>query len=92
MGIGPDKTYVLTTTSFNYDPSYQTYMVTMNREEVGAVLVGQLEVLLQVQFVVQGHQFALVLYAGGIGAWYAIEVWEEELEEFTKWTVFQVFL
>ena len=30
--------------------------------------------------------------AGGIGDWDAIEVWEDELDEFTKWTVFQVFL
>ncbi|RLL40428.1 hypothetical protein D9K79_14120 [Acinetobacter cumulans] len=35
MGIGPNKTYVLTTTSFNYDPSYRTYMVKMNGEEMG---------------------------------------------------------
>jgi len=35
MGIGPHKTYVLTTTSFNYDPSYQSYMVMMNGEEMG---------------------------------------------------------
>ncbi|NWK75888.1 hypothetical protein HYG93_16805 [Acinetobacter sp. SwsAc6] len=35
MGIGPNKTYVLTTTSFNYDPSYRTYEVRVNGEEVG---------------------------------------------------------
>ena len=35
MGIGPNKTYVLTTTSFNYDPSYRAYMVKMNGEEMG---------------------------------------------------------
>ena len=35
MGIGPHKAYVLTTTSFNYDPSYRTYMVKMNGEEMG---------------------------------------------------------
>ncbi|RLL25633.1 hypothetical protein D9K80_18840 [Acinetobacter cumulans] len=35
MGIGLNKTYVLTTTSFNYDPSYRTYMVKMNGEEMG---------------------------------------------------------
>ena len=35
MGIGPNKTYVLTTTSFNYDPSYRPYMVKVNGHEVG---------------------------------------------------------
>ena len=35
MGIGPNKTYVLTTTSFNYDPSYRPYMVKVNGYEVG---------------------------------------------------------
>ena len=35
VGIGPNKTYVLTTTSFNYDPSYRPYMVKVNGYEVG---------------------------------------------------------
>ncbi|NWK75889.1 hypothetical protein HYG93_16810 [Acinetobacter sp. SwsAc6] len=35
MGIGPNKIYVLTTTSFNYAPNYQAYMVMMNGEEMG---------------------------------------------------------
>jgi hypothetical protein len=35
MGIGSHKTYVLTTTSFSYDPSYRTYEVKVNGEEIG---------------------------------------------------------
>ena len=35
MGIGPNKTYVLTSTSFNYDQSYRPYMVKVNGQEVG---------------------------------------------------------
>ena len=35
MGIGLNKTYVLTTTSFSYDPGYLSYMVMMNGEEMG---------------------------------------------------------
>ena len=35
IGMGPNKTYVLTTTSFNYDPSYRPYMVKVNGHEVG---------------------------------------------------------
>ena len=32
---GSGKTYVLTTTSFGYDPSYRPYIVRVNGEEVG---------------------------------------------------------
>jgi hypothetical protein len=35
IGMGPNKTYVLTTTSFSYDPSYRPYMVKVNGHEVG---------------------------------------------------------
>lgn len=35
---GSGKTYVLTTTSFGYDPSYIPYIVELNNEEVGGGL------------------------------------------------------
>ena len=34
-GIGPNATYYMATTSFNYDPSYRPYMVKVNGYEVG---------------------------------------------------------
>lgn len=32
---GSHKIYSLTTTSYNYDPSYRTYIVQLNEEEIG---------------------------------------------------------
>ena len=34
-GIGPNATYYMATTSFNYDPAYNAYMVKLNGQEVG---------------------------------------------------------
>ncbi|MFI8145595.1 hypothetical protein [Acinetobacter sp. ABJ_C5_2] len=34
-GIGPNATYDMATTSFNYDPSYNSYMVKMNGSVIG---------------------------------------------------------
>jgi hypothetical protein len=35
VGIGPNATYYMTTTSFNYDPTYADYMLMMNGQEIG---------------------------------------------------------
>ena len=35
-GIGPNATYYMATTSFKYDPSYVSYMVLINGQEMGA--------------------------------------------------------
>lgn len=34
-GIGPNATYYMATTSFNYDPTYTSYMVRLNGHEIG---------------------------------------------------------
>lgn len=34
-GIGPNATYNIAATSFNYDPSYTSYMVKLNGSEIG---------------------------------------------------------
>ena len=34
-GIGPNATYYMGTTSFNYDPTYSDYMLKMNGQEIG---------------------------------------------------------
>ena len=34
-GIGPNASYYMATTSFNYDPSYNSYMVKMNNSVIG---------------------------------------------------------
>ncbi|MFI8145594.1 hypothetical protein [Acinetobacter sp. ABJ_C5_2] len=33
--LGPNATYYMSTTSFDYDPSYNSYMVEMNGSEIG---------------------------------------------------------
>ena len=35
-GIGPNATYYMATTSFNYNPNYTSYMVKLNGHEMGA--------------------------------------------------------
>ena len=35
VGIGPNATYYMGTTSFHYDPSYSPYMVKLNGSEIG---------------------------------------------------------
>ncbi|AZC06507.1 MULTISPECIES: hypothetical protein [Acinetobacter] len=35
VSLGPNATYYMGTTSFNYDPSYNSYMVKMNGSEIG---------------------------------------------------------
>ena len=35
-GVGPNSTYYMATTSFNYDPTYTSYMVELNGQEIGA--------------------------------------------------------
>ncbi|MEB3754089.1 hypothetical protein [Acinetobacter sp. MD2(2019)] len=34
-GIGPNATYYMGVVSFNYNPTYSTYMVTLNNHEIG---------------------------------------------------------
>ncbi|OTG82513.1 hypothetical protein B9T31_14550 [Acinetobacter sp. ANC 4558] len=34
-GIGPNATYYMATTSFNYDPRYSDYMLKVNGQEIG---------------------------------------------------------
>lgn len=34
-GIGPNATYYMGTTSFNYDPTYSDYMLKLNGQEIG---------------------------------------------------------
>jgi len=34
-GIGPNTTYDIATTSFNYDPTYSDYMLKLNGQEIG---------------------------------------------------------
>ena len=34
-GIGPNSTYDIATTSFNYDPTYSDYMLKLNGQEIG---------------------------------------------------------
>lgn len=35
VGIGPNATYYMGTTSFHYDPSYNIYMLELNNNEIG---------------------------------------------------------
>ena len=35
-GIGPNATYYMATTSFNYNPTYTSYMVELNGYEIGS--------------------------------------------------------
>ncbi|MDV4265324.1 hypothetical protein ACG9XY_15355 [Acinetobacter seifertii] len=35
VSLGPNATYDMATTSFNYDPSYNSYMVKMNNSVIG---------------------------------------------------------
>ena len=52
---GSSKTYILTTTSFNYDPSYRTYDVLLNEELIGSGGTKRSAVITGPQYVTWGQ-------------------------------------